>query len=102
MIAFQMLCIVACHMPTNSICAHFSYALIYMVTNLAYMSLAQCLSHSIALSIEDDDPETCKKKISLGAMLCLLLSSVLIINIIHYRWKFIHIFIDDPLVPLQI
>ena len=47
--------------------------------------------------------ELCKKKISLGTGLSLLLSIVLIMNIIHYRASFVYMFIeDDPQVTVEI
>ena len=95
LVCFQVLCVVASHTSIAEMTAHYTYAFMYFVIYFIYISLTQCLSHSLAISIESNELNLCKKKISLGVCLSTLLSVVLIMNIIHYRSSFVHIFIDD-------
>lgn len=89
LMSFQLLCIIACHLHISQISAHFSYAIFYHVVYFAFTSLSQCISRAVAISIEENELRLCKKKISMGVLLAILFSVILIINIIHYRVSFI-------------
>jgi hypothetical protein len=84
-IAFQLLCVVACYLDYSQIAAHFSFALIYLLIYFCFNSLSQCLNKTVAASIEYNEVRICKKKISLGILLNLLLSLIIVINIVQHR-----------------
>jgi hypothetical protein len=69
-----------------------------MILYFCFNSISQCINKTIALSIEDsidDNATICKKKISLGLFITLIVSIIVNINMIQHRKQFTTIFIKD-------
>ena len=84
--AFQILCIIACHLPDpDQIAGHFCFSNSLIVFYFMIMGVSHCLNRTVSISIEENDVRIAKKKITLGVTLVLAFTLVIILNLMSAR-----------------
>ena len=96
-LAFQILAIIASYMwDYNHIAAHFSISNILIMIYFINISISHCINKSMMVSIEENDVEMCRKKLSLGIIIMLIFSSIITVNLWLNEDFFASLFIDNP------
>ncbi len=104
-LAFQIMCIVACNLQSlQAISAHYVLSIIYLIAYFAYLAISHCINKELSVSIEDNAQvdgvdigiKTAQKKVSLGVLIVLIFSAVIVLNIELNRDRFLNLFIRDP------
>lgn len=99
------MCIVACNLQSlEEVTAHYVLAITYLITYFAYVSISHCINKELSVSIEDNNQvngvdigiKTAKKKVSLGVLIVLAISAVVIFNIEFNKDIYLKLLIHDP------
>lgn len=84
------MCIVACNLQSlEAISAHYFLSITYLISYFAYVAISHCINKELSLSIDDNKDvdgedigiKTAQKKVSLGVLIVLILSSLIVLNI---------------------
>lgn len=107
MLAFQILCILAVSLhPIEAVSANFVFWITYSIMYFAYLAISHCINKELSISIEDNNQidghdigiKTAKKKVSLGVLIVLIFSVLVVLNIELNKEAFLNILTGDPLV----
>jgi hypothetical protein len=98
------MCIVAANLQSiQAVSAHYVLSLTYLIVYYGYLAISHCINKELSVSIEDNTQvngvdigiKTAQKKVSLGILIVLLFSLIIVINIELNRDQFFNIFIHD-------
>lgn len=84
--------------------AHYVLSITYLITYFTYISISHCINKELSVSIEDNTQvdgvdigiKTAQKKVSLGVLIVLIISCVVVFNIEFNREIFLNLLIKDP------